>query len=99
MKRVILDSIGGFNWIKRDVFTPGAVIRVLTQDDIVRVGDIVVLKKSGAPEEENVLLEVTHPVTSSAIVDIADDDTPASVEEAAPAEEADTAPRRRDPFI
>ena len=102
MKRVILD-IAGFNWIKRVVFAQGAVIRVLTNDDVARVGDIVELKKSGAPDEESVILEVTLPVTPApAAVDTADDDddTPASAEEAAPAEKADTTPRRRrNPFM
>ena len=93
MKRVILDA-PGFNWIRRVVFAPGAVIRVLTNDDVARVGDIVVVKKSGAPDEEDLILEVTRPVTSA--VDIADDDT---TDTPAPTEEADTTPRRRNPFL
>ena len=66
MKRVILDSIVEFNLIKRDVFTPGAVIRVLTNDDVARVGNIVVLKRVGAPNEDDLILEVTHPTTAAA---------------------------------
>ena len=60
MKRVILDSIAGFNWIKRDVFTPGAVIRVLGDDDVARVGNIVILTSlSMGAGERDLILEVT----------------------------------------
>lgn len=95
MQRVILD-VPGFNWIKRVIFAQGAVIRVLSADDVARVSDIVVLKKEGAPNEDDLVLEVTRPVSPApAAVDTADDDdTPAS------AEEADTTPRRRrNPFM
>ena len=98
MKRVILDA-PGLNWVKRVIFTPGAVIRVLTQDDIARVADIVVLKKSGAPDEEDLVLEVTPaPVASESATDTApatdgENDAPATDGE-------DTAPRRRrNPFM
>ena len=97
MKRVILDA-PGFNWIKRVIFAQGATIRVLSADDIVRVKDIVVLKKSGAPDEEDLILEVTHPVASESATDTApatdgENDAPATDGE-------DTAPRRRrNPFM
>ena len=82
MKRVILDSIA-VNWIKRDVFTPGATIRVLGDDDVARVGNIVILTSlSREAGERDIILEVTPaPVKEVAPATDGEDDAPSDEEE------------------
>ena len=57
-----------------EMFPQGTVIRVLGPDDIVRVGDILLLTAIGAKEGEELTLEVTHPVASESATDIDDTD-------------------------
>ena len=52
----------------------GAVIRALSQDDITRVGNIVVLTSVGSKDEDDLVLEVA-PAEEAAPADEGDDAT------------------------